>query len=125
MKNQADKRFRLAGFNTQGDFGPFTMYTAADKGLVVFLKAPPRCPPTPNQIMIRTRFKRVGAKWRAMTPAQRVAWELLSMRSHIRIQGYALFTYCMMRHDADVVITLEDQTGVDVYIPPFIDLEPE
>lgn len=112
----------MFGWNCQGDFGPVTMYTAADKGLVVFLKAPPRCPPTPNQTMIRGRFKRIATTWATLTQPQRDQWEELTIRACLRITGYDLFTYYQMRRDVSAVETLEHQTGIKVTKPDYIAL---
>jgi len=122
MKSMATNLMHLFGWNTQGDWGPLTMYTASDRGLVAFLKAPPRCPATPNQIQTRDRFVKIGQSWATLSVEQRAAWETLSLRANLRITGWNLFTYYHMRRDANAIRTLERQTGTQVFCPPFIPL---
>ena len=122
MKSMATNLMRLFGWNTQGDFGPLTMYTASDRGLVAFLKAPPRCPATPNQIITRARFIAIGKSWRTLTLAQKKDWERATRVACLRCTGYDLFTYYHMKQDRGAVATIEQQTGIPLYCPPFIPL---
>jgi hypothetical protein len=113
------------GLNIQGDWGPLTFYTATNKDLIAFLKAPPRCPETQNQRMIRDRFVRIGLSWADMTQPQRDQWEAITRRANLRVTGFNLFTYWQMRRDTPAIATLEAQTNIPLYKPTFIDLNPE
>lgn len=125
MKSSATTLQRLWGFLIQGDWGPLTFYTSSDGGLVAFLKAPPRCPPTENQITNRWRFQQIAILWRSLSQQQRQIWETLSKRACLRITGWDLFTYYQMRRDPDVVQTLQNQTGIAFAIPALLDLRHE
>lgn len=125
MKSLATQPMRMFGLQVQGDFSALTMYTATNGDLIAFLKAPPRCPETANQRMIRERFKRIALAWHAMTRAQQCDWERVSMRANLRISGYNLYTYYHMRRDRGAIATLEQQTGIMLECPPFINLNPE
>jgi hypothetical protein len=125
MKSSATVFMRIWGFFIQGDWGPLTFWTAENGGLVAFLKAPPRCPPTENQITNRWRFQKIAFFWSTLPQTTRDLFEKLSRRACLRITGYNLFTYYQMRSDPAVVRTLQRQTGIAFAIPALLDLRHE
>ena len=114
MKTPAPNLYRFLGFNTQGDIGPYTTYTAKDRGLVIFLRSPPRTPPTRGQAHQRNRFRLVGFCWRALTVEAREAWTQAGRLARLRITGFNLFTYFLIRHDTAAIRTVSRQTGIDL-----------
>jgi hypothetical protein len=112
MKTDAKRLFKIWGWNTQGDFGPYTCYTDKRKKLVIFLRAPPRVPASPWQRRNRDRLKAIAAKWRALAPATRCKWSTAATKAHLRISGYNLYTFWQTRRDDQIVRTIEHQTGI-------------
>lgn len=104
--------FRVLGWNTQGDLGPYTFYTSKRQGLVWFPKSPPKKPPSSDQVHQRNRFRAAAAAWRSLPQPQREAWELASKRAHLSCHGYNLFVYYQLRKDVAAIRTIERQTGV-------------
>lgn len=98
---------KFLGFNTQGDLGPWTFYTAKDKGLVWFVKAPPLKPPSYLQSHQRNVFRNSARMWRAYTPAQRLLWMRAARLANLRIHGYHLFTYVNATRDTSILPAIE------------------
>ena len=99
--------FPFLGINTQGDLGGWTFYTAKDKGLVWFPKAPPLRPASYLQKVQRTRWKNVARMWRQYTPAERLLWMRAAIGAGLQIHGYDLFTYVVSRPDSSILPTIE------------------
>ena len=123
MNSFATSFHRTWCMTIQGDMGPLTFSTATNGNLIAFLKAPPRCPPTPNQEMTRERFRRVAESWATLTPTERIQWETLSVRACLRVTGYDLFTYYHMKRGLSIVQTVERQTNLTVTKPDYVDLD--
>ncbi len=100
----------LLGFNSQGDLGPWTLYTDQRKGLVFFIKAPPLEPPSQLQTSIRNSIRLAAYTWRSLTNAQRANWELATKRAHLKIHGYNLFVFWILRKEDAAIHTLERLT---------------
>jgi len=98
------------GFNTQGDFGPWTFYTDKRKGLVYFVKAPPLEPPSLWQTSIRNSVRLAAYTWRSLSEAQRKDWELATKRAHLKINGYNLFVFWILKHEDGCIHTIERLT---------------
>ena len=114
MLQPDDKRWKMLGFNIQGDLGPITFYTSARNELVAFAKAPPLSPASPLQRQMRDFFRLVGTAWRALTPATRKAWAELALKGRTRCTGYNLFLWFQRKLDRGPIETLQQQTGITV-----------
>lgn len=104
------------GFNSQGDLGPWTFYTAKDKGLVWYVKSPPLQPPSYLQTVQRNKWKLAARLWRNYTPAQRQAWLLAAIRARLWIHGYNLFLYVATKPDRSILNVIQRDTGIN--LPP-------
>lgn len=98
---------RYMGFNSQGDFGPWTFYTGKRGQLVYFVKSPPLEPPSILQISQRNRFRLNGYLWRTLTTQQQQNWELATKRAQLKINGHNLFTYWNLTKDDAAIQTVE------------------
>lgn len=102
------------GFRPTGDLGPLTGYTSKQAQLVWFLKAPPTCPPSPQQISLRNRFRMVAMAWKAMPAAAREQWRSAERRGGLNITGYNLFTWWSTVGDDATIRTIERQTDTNL-----------
>lgn len=100
------------GFNTQGDYGPWTFYTDKRKGLVFFVKSPPLEPPSLLQTSVRNAIRTAAYVWRSLSPQQRTDWETVSKRAHLTITGYNLFIFWILRNEDAAIHTLERLTKI-------------
>jgi len=114
MKATRQALFRYLGWNTQGDLGPYTFYTSKRKGLVWFVKAPPKSPPTWKQRLQRTRFQNAALLWHQLTPDQRAAWTTATARAHLKVTAYNFFLYVHLRRDWAAARTVQHQTGIEL-----------
>ncbi len=90
---------RYLGHVIHGDLGPYTFYTTHRRDLVVYLAAPPKTPPSPDQQRIRNRYRCIAAAWRALSADRKTEWAETAARARLRVHGYALFTYYAMSGD--------------------------
>ncbi len=115
MAIQETPRFaNLMGLRVGGDVAGITYYVNKQGKLVFFTKAPPTCPPTAKQIFNRNTFRLVAMAWRQRTDSQRAAWELLTRRASLCMNGYNLSVHFQMNVDQAALKTLQSQTGVTV-----------
>ncbi len=112
MRRLGPSWYRFLGWNTQGDLGPYTLYTDRRQSLVIFLKAPPRTPPSWRQKAQRNRFRQAASLWNALSPDRRKAWQLATDRAHLALTGYDLFIYFTLKNDRPAIQTIERQTHV-------------
>jgi len=117
MKPTAPRLYHFLGFNTQGDVGGYTCYTARDKGLVIYPATSPKKPQSRRQLHQRNRLRLITLSWHALDPDQRGAWNAAAVRGRLRISGYNLFTYTMLTADRGIARTIEHQTRQSLYIP--------
>ncbi len=103
---------RFLGFNTQGDLGPWTFYTDKRKGLVYFVKSPPLEPPSQLQQSIRNSIRLAAYTWRSLDGEQQRTWETASKRAGLRITGYNLFVFWILRRDDAAIHTVERLSNV-------------
>ncbi len=103
---------RFIGFNSQGDLGPWTLYTDKRKGLVFFIKSPPLEPPSQLQTSIRNSIRLAAYTWRSLSGDQRADWETVSKRANLKIHGYNLFVFWLLRHEDAAIHTLERITNI-------------
>lgn len=109
--------FRCLGWNTQGDIGPFTFYTSKRKGLIFFLKAPPKELPSEWQIHQRNKWKAAAAAWAATPPLLRKKWQLAADRCHLAATGYNLWIYWQTTGDRAAIATIERHSRLTL-LPP-------
>ena len=117
MKVEGPKIYRFLGWNTQGDLGPYTMYSPTTGGLVFYTKAPPKEPASHRQIRQRNRFRLVGWLWKQLSIAERIDWERAAQLAHLRITGYDLFTYLITKHDERCIESVERVAGFKLTKP--------
>jgi len=98
---------RFMGFNSQGDLGPWTFYTDQRKGLVFFTKAPPLEPPSLLQLSIRNSIRLAALTWRGLSVDQRRNWETAAKRCRLKIHGYNLFVFWLLRREDAAIHTIE------------------
>ena len=106
--------FAMLGWNTQGDLGPWTFYTDKRKGLVFFVKAPPLEPPSLLQTSVRNSIRLAAYTWRSLPPSARTNWQLAATRAHLKITGYNLFVFWILRKEDAAIRTVERLTNVSL-----------
>lgn len=117
MKPHAPRLYHFLGFNTQGDVGPYTLYTAKDKGLVIYQATSPKQPPSRRQQHQRNRLKLAALAWHALTQKQRDDWHDAGMKANLRISGFNLFCYAMLTRDEGPVQTIASNTRTPLALP--------
>jgi len=81
-------------------------------GLVWFPKAPPKTPPTPDQVHNRNKFKIAAATWNNLLPQQRADWTLAAKRANLAITGYNFFVFYMTKGTDAHVQTIQRQAAL-------------
>jgi len=114
MKTLKPHIFQFLGVLTNGDLGPYTMYTSKRKRLVIFPKTWPKDPATYNQCLNRNRWRHAALRWRSLPQDLRDDWMLLGKKAYATVTGYNLFTYYMTGKNPKTIETLEHQTGINV-----------
>jgi hypothetical protein len=112
MAHQLDALFSVLGLVTWGDIGPFTVYRNKRGRLVWYPKAPPTTLPSDFQTFCRDKFRAAGGAWSALAEPVQRNWEEVSLKAHLGITGYNLFTYWHITQDRATIATLEHQTGI-------------
>jgi len=102
------------GLNSQGDLGPWTFYTDKRKGLVYFVKAPPLEPPSLMQTSVRNSIRLAAYTWRSLQPTARENWELAAKRTHLKITGYNLFVFWLLRKEDAAIHTIERLSNIEL-----------
>ncbi len=110
MKTSQTLLYRVLGWNIQGDLGPWTFYTSQRKGLVWFLKAPPKTPPTVSQVHQRNKFRIAAVCWNKLTPQQREDWRIACLQANLAISGYNFFVFYLTNGTDAHVQTIERQS---------------
>jgi hypothetical protein len=103
---------RFLGFVIHGDLGPYTFYTSKDHGLVVYLSAPPKTPPSTQQRQQRNRLRLAATAWATLQPATRAAWNATATRARLRVHGAGLFTWWCLTHDRPKLATIAAQASI-------------
>ena len=117
MKTMNQTLLRYLGIVTNGDLGPYTLYTNQRKRFVIFLKTWPKDPATYNQLLNRNRWRHAAIRWRSLDDPTRELWEQLSKKGICTVTGYNLFMYYILGHDIKVIQTLQRRTGLDPITP--------
>jgi len=107
----------LLGFKVQGDLGPITCYTSRQNKVVWYLKAPPKDPPSDDQVKHRDTFRYVGLCWQNMAEPEKDNWNEAARKAHLRISGYNLFTYWVIKGDIEAIRTIVNQTSMILSMP--------
>lgn len=109
----------LLGMNQQGDLGGVTVYRSQRKRVVVFLKAPPKKPPSQLQLTFRNLWRLYGTAWNDLTDEQRDNYRLAARKLRLRTSGAGLFYSFMRRRDAQERATYERLAGVTLHLPSY------
>ncbi len=117
MKTGTNKMLNLLGFKVQGDLGGITCYTSKRDRVVWYPKAPPKMPPSDEQVRERDGFRRIGDSWAMLTVEEKAQWKEVATKAHLRISGYNLFSFWMLKHDLAAIKTLVRQTKVLLPLP--------
>ena len=112
VKSDKPRLYQFWGWNTQGDFGPYTFYTSKRKGLVFFPRAPPKEPASPWQTHQRKIWTAIADMWTNTTQANRDAWEAASKKLRLSITGYNLWMWYHCHGDRPTIATIERQSGI-------------
>jgi hypothetical protein len=112
MFNAKYHTLKFIALELNGDIGGVTTYTNRRHKIIAFPQAPPRVPPTPNQIIQRARLTAIAAAWRVLGAPQRALWRVAATRANLSISGYNLYTVCKMRYEWSYAQTIEHQTGI-------------
>ncbi len=117
MKTSTNKMMLLMGLKIQGDFGGITCYTNKQNKVVWFQKAPPRKPPSDQQVIQRHQFIQTAEKWKMIGEEEQKRWEDLARKAYLRITGYNLFTYWCLKSDFPAIATVCGQAGMSLVLP--------
>ena len=110
--------FQLFGFRVMGDVNGITCYTNKKFQKVFYEKAPPDKPPSPAQIIQRSRFRTAVQTWRALSDDDKLRLETAVKRTSLCLTGQNLYVSCAMKHKPDVYETVGRQAGVT--LPPLV-----
>lgn len=114
MKTSHRNLVRFLGFVPTGDLGPWTIYTAKDRGVVVFDRAPPKVPPSPKQQYRQAQFAYAARQWRRLPPETRDAWTRAARKANLRITPLNLWMHWQIKRDRAIIATIERQTGIQL-----------
>lgn len=110
--------WNLVGLLVSGDVDGVTVYTDRFGKKVVFPVAPPDKPPSTLQSVQRGRFTSAVSAYRALTTAEKTAYELIVQRGSLCLTGQNLFIKVALKRQYRSLDTLMHQTGVTVPYPP-------
>jgi len=107
----------VLGFVAWGDIGPLTFYKNKRGALVAFQKTWPTGPASPDQLVMRDKFRAAAIAWQALTNNQREQWELATTRTSLCMHGYDLFVHHQLVHDDRAIEAIERQSNTAL-LPP-------
>ena len=102
----------ILGLIASGDLGPYTIYVSKRGNPVVFPKAPPTSPPTNAQILMRMKFTYAASQWQLLSHTDRAAWEAATLKCSLRLTGYNLWTWWIVKEDRPAIATIERQSRI-------------
>jgi len=117
MKLPTPPIYAWLGFHAAGDIGGMTLYTAKDKGLVIFLATSPKKPASIWQIHHRNRLRLVATLWYNLLPEHRAAWTRAATKARLRISGFNLFTFTLLADDQGPARTVSSQAKTPLTFP--------
>jgi len=112
MRIRPPALYAMLGFRPTGDLGDFTLYTNRRNKTVIFLKAPPRKPPSETQLQQRARWSVIAAGWQSLPDARRHAWLRAARAAGLSIGGYNLFVWYACNPDPAVLATICRRAGI-------------
>lgn len=104
----------LLGINVQGDIGPWTCYRNIRRGTTVFLRSPPKEPPSELQSMLRLKWSRIARLWQGISQVERNKWIKVARINRLRISGYNLFLWFHCTRDFGLLKTLTRHAGIEL-----------
>jgi hypothetical protein len=110
--------WKFCGTNIQGDIDGLTLYVSSRGKVVAFDRAPPKEPPSPDQVSIRNRWRAAGTAWTALSTGQRDNWLNAARQANLRITGYNLFVAWFCCRDDAMIRTIERITGLPLLTNP-------
>jgi len=110
--------WNFVGLEVSGDVADLTIYTDRFGKKVAFPKAPPKEPPTFNQMIQRQRFKDGQADWMALTDEEKANLELATKKVSAPLTGQNLWISSYIRNDSSDLETFERQSGVVLPLRP-------
>ena len=108
------------GLVISGDVGGLTVYTDRLGRKIGFPKAPPKEPPSVCQIVERNRFRDAMLNWVAISDDDKKAYEQITMRLSLMMNGHNLWVSISMIHDLDSLHTMMRQANVTTIDPPLV-----
>lgn len=111
----------MLGMVVSGDLAGQTIYTDRFGKKVYFVQAPPKSGPSPMQLKQRQRFTAAVENWRDSSQDQRVGYEGISLAASLAMTGLNLWVHVSLSGNAEVLATLQRQTGIAVSDPPFVE----
>lgn len=111
--------WNLIAARLAGDLGGVTCYTDRYGRKTVYPIAPPEKPPSPEQTVLRSKFRTAQAAWKALTPAEKANLEEACRRASLRLTGQNLYISAATKKMNANVQALAAQTGIPLpTIPP-------
>lgn len=108
------------GMDLSGDYSTLTMYYNMARKLIVFPKAPPDKPPSPAQIVYRTRFKTAIENWKALTKPQQANIEEATLRTSMQMTGLNLWISTSLTGELERYRTVARQANLTLTEPPIL-----
>ena len=110
----------MLGLLVTGDIGDVTIYTDRKGRKIAFPKAPPLEPPTAIQLWQWQRWRTAIDAWRALPPADKLAYSAAARRTKGLVTGPSLWLYLSMRRDHGEWSTICRVTGINLVQPPLV-----
>lgn len=114
MKTVPKSLLNFLGIRIQGDLADITCYRSKRGGVIWFLKAPPKCPPSELQNQLREKWRAILDDWLALPEETKANWELITQAASLCLHGLNLYIWWRCSQDDAIIHTLERHTGIDV-----------
>lgn len=102
----------VLGLVVSGDLADMTIYTMKNGTKVFFEKAPPKEPPSPDQLTIRNRWRQAATGWKQLGEEGQRLWRLATTRAHARFTAYNIWVSLFVRPDPSAFQTLQNISGI-------------
>lgn len=112
MRQRPPALYQLLGLNPSGDIGPYTIYRSKRGKTVIFLRAPPKTPPSAWQIQQRARWTVIAHAWRYLPATVREAWLRAAPAAGLRVGGYNLYVWYQCTPDPAALATICRLAGI-------------
>jgi len=100
------------GLRIQGDLGDLTCYRDKRGQLISFLSTKPKMPQTAAQRTQRQTLSAAADLWRGLDTAAQATWTAAASKARLRITGYNLWCYTIMKGDPTIAQTVAHQSGI-------------